>query len=129
MHNTETKYHQLIANRGGLRLDTMDNGVATTHWQVALKSDLSGAVIVTTFPGTELTLAANEEKSISYTYTNPNGYAVFAIIDAFSDSAYINIGNRYINTNTKTINMTLRNLASVSVKSRPHARLISQKVL
>ena len=40
VHNTETKYHQLIANRGGLRLDTMDNGVATTHWRVALKSDL-----------------------------------------------------------------------------------------
>lgn len=39
VYNTETKYHQLIANRGGIRLDTTDGNTSTTHWTAALKSE------------------------------------------------------------------------------------------
>lgn len=40
VHNSETKYHQLIANRNGLRLDSYDGNTTFTLWQAALKSDL-----------------------------------------------------------------------------------------
>ena len=66
VRTSDTQYHQLIADKDGIRLDTINGSTNTTRWQAALKSDLMWKHL------SSVGASGNDGQEISYESVNPN---------------------------------------------------------
>lgn len=127
VRTSDTKYHQLIADKDGIRLDSINGSENVTRWRAAMKSDLPDVIKISHLKAENVRIAPNAKSIVSIPLSVPSGYKTVAIMSAFVDGFNIMVSNRYIEGSNIKVNV--RNLDSMEVEIQVCVVLLYTKIL
>ena len=101
-----------------------------TQWiEYALKGDLTGNYYISTVEGHNLNYTANEEKIDTFSVSGiPSTYRVIAVVDVYSGSPRVNVGNRFFEYDKKTITASTKNMSSDTLSAYVYARVLCERM-
>lgn len=124
----DSNYMSLSCSKKAVSVDKIVNGEVERLFTCASKDNLPGLLRIITIEGSYMSLTPNEEKVDTLsTAAVPADYEAVAVVDAYSGSPGISVGNRYFESSNKTVVMNIRNVAGVTISAYTYARVLCVK--